>query len=118
MPSKVFPKAVKASHSEQILPVAAVADGTGQSLAVTTTTARKALSTNGYNVLTLTASGCNMFLRFGNGSVVATTSDNGFSLFLVDGSSVDVVNSDVVTNTNLAAIAGTGSGTLYITYRV
>lgn len=118
MPSKVYPKAVKADQSEQILPVAAYADGAGQSLAVTTTTARKALSTNGYNIITVCAVGCNMTLRLGDSSVVATTSDSGFSIFLGDGTYEDIVNPDVVTNTHLAAIATSGSGTLYITYRV
>lgn len=118
MPSKVYPKAVKASNSEQILPVAAFADGTGQSLSVTTTTARKALNTNGYNIITVTAFGCAMLLRLGDSSVVAATTDQGFSVVLLDGTSVDIVNPDVVTNTNIAAIATSGSGTLYITYRV
>lgn len=118
MPSKVSPKAVKADQSDQILPVAAYADGTGQSLAVNTSSSRKALNTNGYNIITVCAVGCNMFLRLGDSSVTATTSDSGFSIFLTDGKYEDIVNPDVTVNTNLAAITNSGSGTLYITYRI
>ncbi len=80
-------------------------------LAVTTSSARKALPT-GYLVVTLKAVDCRMKFKLGDGTVAAALADDGADGALEAGDSIDVpVRAG---ETHVAAIAVAGSGTLYV----
>lgn len=81
--------------------------GTPRSLSVTTSSARQAL-TSGVTRVSVTASGCDMAINLGGGTVTAATTDH----FLQNGERIEFQLRS--TETYIAAIASSGSGTLRI----
>lgn len=117
MPSKILPKSVRPADLTASLPVTSFVDAKGHSFSVSTTSAREAFDTTGYSCITLWCLGCDSVIRLGDSSVVAATTDQGFSALCPDGTPVDLVINDIVNQTHIAAVAISGSGTMYITYR-
>lgn len=80
--------------------------GVARQIAVSATSASQALSA-GCEVVSLKAIGCAMHVRAGAGAQTAVATDH----YIADGERVDLA---VAAGTTLAAIAASGTGTLYI----